>query len=94
MQKETALKDAEQELKTLRAAREELSLNLAVEKAKMLSLGESLTTEKAASFDAGVREGSSKIVEEYSHPPSIRGGRRRWLRKRSGTSWPLRSLAA
>jgi len=65
MQRQTTSKDVEQELLALRSARDELSTSLAVEKAKVLSLGESLSTEKASSYKEGAQDGRSKAIEEY-----------------------------
>lgn len=71
MQRETTLKTVEKELTALRAVWDKLSSNLEVEKAKVLSLGEKIATEKADSFKDGFKQGSSKVVKAYLSFPEF-----------------------
>lgn len=71
MQRETTLKTVEKELTALRAVWDKLSSNLEVEKAKVLSLGEKIATEKVDSFKEGFKQGSSKVVKAYLSFPEF-----------------------
>lgn len=77
VQWETMSKTAEKELTTFCTVRDELSSDLASEKAKTQSLGEKIATEKADSFKEGFQRGSSKVVEAYLSSP----GFQQWQRE-------------
>ncbi|EXB86424.1 hypothetical protein L484_004922 [Morus notabilis] len=55
----------ENKITALRVVRDELSTDLEVEKAKVQSLKDSISTEKSSSYKEGFKEGSSKGVETY-----------------------------